>query len=121
MATSIAKDTAGHFLDCWEWLTDLTAGLPLPTAEYRFHPQRRWRFDWCFEAARVAVEVEGGVWVAGRHNRGSGFEADLEKYNQAAALGWRVFRATPGMLATDPESFVRLVAGAVSEGLNGHE
>lgn len=63
-----------------------------PVAEYKFHPDRRWRFDFAFPDRMVAVECEGGVWSGGRHTRGSGFVADAEKYNNAAALGWFVFR-----------------------------
>lgn len=44
---------------------------------------------------RIAVEVEGGVWSQGRHIRPAGFLGDIEKYNAATLLGWRVFRTTP--------------------------
>lgn len=67
-------------------------------AEVKFHPSRRWRFDFADTAARVAIEVEGGIWGGGRHTRGKGFEGDCEKYNAAALAGWRVFRFTGGML-----------------------
>jgi very-short-patch-repair endonuclease len=60
--------------------------------EYRFHPVRRWRFDMAFPEPKVAVEIEGGVWTGGRHVRGKGFRKDCEKYNTAAAMGWRVLR-----------------------------
>jgi hypothetical protein len=46
----------------------------------------------------LAVEVEGGSWIHGRHVRGRGFEADCEKYNQAVLLGWRVLRFTAAMV-----------------------
>lgn len=65
-----------------------------PETEYRFHPPRRWRFDFAFPDEMVAVECEGGTWSNGRHVRGSGFEADAEKYNQAAIDGWMVLRFT---------------------------
>ncbi len=69
------------------------AQLPEPVREYRFC-SRRWRFDFAWRVQGVAVEVEGGVWARGRHNRGAGFEADLEKYNTAAIMGWLVLRYT---------------------------
>src|ERR1041385_1632066 len=49
--------------------------LPKPTTEYRFAPPRRWRFDFAWPEGRLALEVEGGSFVAGRHTRGTPFEA----------------------------------------------
>jgi very-short-patch-repair endonuclease len=69
--------------------------LPAPTTEHRFHPVRKWRFDVAFVEQRLAVEVEGGVFIQGRHSRGIGLEADAEKYAEAAILGWTVLRVTP--------------------------
>jgi very-short-patch-repair endonuclease len=66
--------------------------------EHRFHPVRKWRFDFAWLDQSIAVEIEGGTWSGGRHTRGSGFEADCEKYNEAAAIGWTVFRFTGKMV-----------------------
>jgi hypothetical protein len=66
-----------------------------PVAQYYFHPERRWRFDAASPHIRLAYEIEGGVWVRGRHSRGQGFIDDMEKYNTATMLGWRVLRFTP--------------------------
>lgn len=74
------------------------AGLPAPEPEHRFHQARRWRFDFAWPDKKLAVEIEGGVWTNGRHTRGSGFEADAEKYNAAAEAGWTVLRYTPKYL-----------------------
>lgn len=68
------------------------ARLPLGIAEHRFHPERRWRFDFAWPTVKLAVEVEGGVFIAGRHSRGLGMLNDMEKYNEAVLLGWRVLR-----------------------------
>jgi hypothetical protein len=67
----------------------------LPVAEHKFHPTRKWRFDFAFVPEKVALEVEGGVWTGGRHTRGAGFSGDMAKYNAAAILGWRILRVTP--------------------------
>lgn len=76
-------------------------GLPAPEPEFRFASPRRWRFDLCWPAQGVALEVEGGVWTGGRHTRGSGFVKDMTKYNEAALRGWKVLRATPSQLCTE--------------------
>lgn len=82
--------------------------IPEPALEYRFNPERRWRFDYAWPKVQVAVEVEGGIWTRGRHTRGAGFLADMEKYNFAAKVGWRVFRFTPDQLANgEAQLFVR--------------
>lgn len=59
--------------------------------EFRFHPVRKWRFDFLIDK-NIAVEIEGGIWNYGRHNRGSGFIADAEKYNEATILGFKLLR-----------------------------
>lgn len=69
--------------------------IPKPETEYRFHPKRKWRFDYCWPENKLALEVEGGVWTGGRHTRGSGFVKDIEKYNSACELGYRVIRCVP--------------------------
>ncbi len=45
-------------------------GLPEPEREYRFAQEalgRKWRFDFSWPEYRVAVELDGGTWVRGRH------------------------------------------------------
>lgn len=74
------------------WQMDV-AGLSY-VSEYRFHDSRKWRIDFAFPSQKLAVEVEGGGWVNGRHNRGGGMEADLEKYNALTLAGWRLLRFT---------------------------
>jgi very-short-patch-repair endonuclease len=66
--------------------------------EHEFHPQRKWRFDFAIPEKFIAIEIEGGIWKGGRHTRGSGFAADLEKYEEAQRLGWWVYRCSPEMV-----------------------
>lgn len=75
------------------WLLLIANGLHRTfQKEYKFHPTRKWRFDFADPDNKVAVEIDGGVFSGGRHTRGSGFRADCEKINAAAVLGWRVLR-----------------------------
>lgn len=66
--------------------------------EHRFHHVRKWRFDFAFPEHKLGIECEGGVFSNGRHVRGTGYTADLEKYNEAVMLGWRVLRFTGSMI-----------------------
>jgi len=75
-----------------------TTGMPAPAREHRFSPERRWRFDLAWPEVKLAVEVEGGVWQMGRHQRPVGFQNDVDKYNAAVLLGWRLLRVTPQMV-----------------------
>lgn len=84
-------------------------GLPSPVPEFVFAPPRKFRFDWAWIEQKVALEVEGAVWVQGRHTRGSGFLKDIDKYNRAVVLGWRVVRCTPQTLY-DPATLAILRA-----------
>ena len=74
--------------------------LPIPVLEYYFHPTRRWRFDLAWPDYRLAVEIDGGGWVNGRHSRGAGIEDDAEKLAEAVLKGWRVFRSSPRQVKT---------------------
>jgi very-short-patch-repair endonuclease len=66
--------------------------------EYRYHPTRRWRFDFARPDIRLAIEVDGGIWTGGRHSRGKGMLADFEKNNCAVALGWQILHFTPSQV-----------------------
>lgn len=61
-------------------------------AEFRFYPSRMWRFDYAIPDLKIAIEIDGGVWTYGRHNRASSYIKDAEKLNTAASLGWLVLR-----------------------------
>ena len=60
--------------------------------EFKFHPKRKWRADFHLVEKMILVEVEGGIWSGGRHTRGKGYLGDMEKYNAATVMGYRVIR-----------------------------
>lgn len=77
---------------------------PNPVFEHHFHSERKWRFDIAFIEWQIAIELEG-VYVEGGHAKGRhtsivGMANDLEKYNTATAMGWRIFRIFPDQLCT---------------------
>jgi hypothetical protein len=72
-----------------------SALLPIPVAEHQFHPHRKWRFDYAYTERRLAIEIEGGIWIQGRHTRGAGALGDMRKYSSAALLGWRILYYQP--------------------------
>lgn len=66
--------------------------------QFRFHANRRWRFDFAWPQYKIAVEAEGGTWIGGAHTRGKHYESDCAKYNTAALCGWMVGRFTTDMI-----------------------
>lgn len=82
---------AAYFREC---------GLPEPVFEYRFHPTRKWRLDLAFLPQRLAVEVQGGIFIRGRHNNGAAMLKEWEKLNTLACMGWRVLYCQPRDLCT---------------------
>lgn len=87
------------------------AGLPEPIPEYQFHHARKWRIDFAWPIHRIGIEIEGGIWSAGRHTRGSGYLADMEKYNAATMLGWRLLRYAPAQLGQAIDDLRIMLAG----------
>jgi len=81
----------------------VAAGGPELTPEYRFHPTRKWRFDFALPGLKLAIELDGGAFLpfGGRHGRGMGMVKDCEKYRAAADLGWRVWRFTTKCLTQE--------------------
>jgi hypothetical protein len=52
----------------FEWLWR-THGGPNLEGEFRFHSERRWRADFAHLPSRTLIEIEGGIYISGRHNR----------------------------------------------------
>jgi len=62
--------------------------------EHKFHPTRKWRFDFFIPACLVAIEAQGGTRNNGGHNRHAGYENDCRKFAEAAILGITVLAFT---------------------------
>ena len=79
---------------------DLLIGM---VEELKFYQHRRWRFDFAWPDAQVAVEIDGG-----RHA-----SSDREKLSAAAVLGWRVLRFSTQQVEQDPAGCVDMTACAL--------
>lgn len=82
MSKSLAEEA---FWSAWKAVEPMGADT---VREHRFHPVRKWRFDFAWPSQRVGVEIDG----RGRHQTVAGVRADCEKMNEAIRLGWRVLR-----------------------------
>lgn len=102
-------DKSSLFANAWR----LTGDPRKPVAEYRFHPVRKFRFDFCFVDEKVSIEVDGGSWSpnGGRHAR----DSDKVKQNLAAEMGYRVFHFSPEMLKMDPLGLAEQVRRALDQ------
>jgi hypothetical protein len=89
-------------------------GLPEPEYEVKHIPGRKFRLDIAWEPQRIGIEVNGGVWILGKHGRGSGIVKDMEKNNLSVVYGWRVFQVQPKDLCT--QGTVELVRTLMSKG-----
>lgn len=87
-STLMASLHEKRFLHGWGLYAD--PALPVPQAEYVFHPDRKWRLDYAWPDLLIAVECQGGTYIRGRHSRGAGQADEYEKHNAATMLGWSV-------------------------------
>jgi very-short-patch-repair endonuclease len=81
----------------WMWgqlaAWSLKSGIQV-VQELPFHPVRKWRFDFALPVKMVAIEYEGIFSEKSGHTTHKGYIKDVEKYNEAQALGWDVIRFT---------------------------
>lgn len=64
--------------------------------EFRFHHQRKFRFDFYFEhdGKKIGIEYDGLFSPKSRHTTVTGFSTDTEKTNLAQLNGYMVLRYT---------------------------
>lgn len=86
------------------WKQDGLEGADI-VHDYRFHPKRKWKFDFAFPSEKVAVEVQGRSFGrgAGGHHTFVGANRDSEKYNAAVEHGWRVLTYQTSQLRNPKE------------------
>lgn len=67
-------------------------GFGVVEHEHRFHPTRKWRFDWAIPEQSIAFEYDGIMGGQASHASIAGILRDSEKINEAQRLGWDVYR-----------------------------
>lgn len=89
-----ARPVAYDWLDMNLRVWCMERGLTMEK-EHRFHPERKWRFDYAIIEKKIAVEYEG-IFGGGksRHTTVTGYTEDTEKYSQAAVMDWKLIRVT---------------------------
>lgn len=82
--------------------------LPKALRHQELVPGRKFTTDFCWPAARVAVEIEGAC-----HRTKTRFFSDAEKQNLLATDGWTVLRFTGRMLRGQIEQVVEWTRAAL--------
>ncbi len=78
----------------WEWSRRLRLPEPEPQFKLTIRGKER-RFDFGYRAARLLVEINGGVGDARQaHSSYAGVTDDYLKWDEAVVLGWRVMLFT---------------------------
>ena len=62
--------------------------------QFRPFKERRFSCDFLLSDYNVIIEIEGGQWINGRHQRGTGYKNDIEKYNMITLAGYKILRLT---------------------------
>lgn len=68
--------------------------IPEYVEELKFHPVRKFRFDWAIPSLKIAIEYEGVISKKSRHTTINGYTTDCVKYNLATTHGWKILRYT---------------------------
>jgi hypothetical protein len=75
------------------------AGLPSPERQAKLVPGRRFAFDFAWPDLKLAVEVQGGIFLPkGAHTSGAGVTRDCEKAALALLEGYRTLAVTGAMV-----------------------
>jgi hypothetical protein len=85
-----------QFLDAWKEHSPF-GPEGMPEREYRFHPERGWRFDFAWPSLKVAVEIQG---LGGGHQSISGLRRDAEKFRAGLLDGWVIIPMTSPCLGS---------------------
>lgn len=98
------------------WKEHGIKGIPPPKRNYKFHPTRRFKFDFAFLSFRLAIEIDGFAFgkpcrlckqpINGYHQTISGLISSADKQNLATELGWTVLRYTSSHLGSKAKRLI---------------
>lgn len=93
---------AGFKIKDWKFFDPIAVPSQTFFREFLFWPGRKFPFDYALPGYKLAVEIEGGVWRkgGGAHSHPTNIMRDIEKYNGAVIMGWRILRFTDYHLKT---------------------
>lgn len=75
------------------------ANLPLPERHVKLIPGRQFEHDFVWRKQKIAVEVQGGIWIQSGHSTGQGILRDCEKLNLVVLQGYKPLLVTKQMIA----------------------
>jgi very-short-patch-repair endonuclease len=80
--------------------------LPAPQRQYLFATslKRKWRFDFAWPEFKLAVEIDGGIWIVGAHAHPTRILDNMEKGNAAVLLGWYVLHFSVAQVTKSMEA-----------------
>ncbi len=87
--------------------------------EHRFHPVRRWRFDYAFPQIKVAVDYDGVMFRSVGHNSLEKIIKDMERSNHAQLCGWDIYKANAKTVQN--KEFFAIIEEAVSNAVDEAE
>ena len=98
------------FTTQWSNLTrDLRPKVSNPVEQCKITFDRDFRWDFAWIDSLVCLDVQGGGWGRGKHNREFGMSNDFIKEALAVSLGWRVFHMTKTLIENDPSSIINYI------------
>ncbi|OYD41163.1 endonuclease domain-containing protein [Sphingobacterium cellulitidis] len=71
--------------------------------EFHFSIERNYRLDYAIPEFKIAIEVDGGIWMKGNsgHSSGKGIKRDMDKGNLLQLYGWKTIRIEPNEIVSD--------------------
>lgn len=77
--------------------------------QFKFCPDRDFLADFAHLGSKVIIEIDGGLFINGAHNKAGTYEYQQERDRIARALGWEVRRLGTGFAMEQVEAVLACV------------